>query len=743
MIRPAILATAFVTALAAGTSAQGPQPFDMSPESDLRTAPPEPVVSAPATPQTPALPAVYDRHLLPEKAVRLSGEEDGYAAAFYLTSAQAGAATTLSLSYINSVVVAPEVSRLNVRINGSEVATNVIGSSSARKRLSLAIPGGLLREGANTLELQASQRHRTDCTVGSTFELWTEIDGAGTALSFQGPGFATIGSLAELAAVGTDADGRTTVRLDAPGLASPEAKSVAIDAAQRLALSMRVPDLRFETASAPREFSAPGVLDVVLAPSNQLADDMARYSAQAAAGPIAAVVPGTSGSNTLLISGPDWRAVGLAAEAVTAAAPVSGARPRIDLPFAVPLIEGAAAISLSDLGVTSTEFNGRRFTTRFRFELPPDFYAAMYGEAELVLDAAYSSDVLPGSEIDIYANGSIASATPLLRTDGGTLRDTVIRFPMTNLRPGRNEMQIVVNLNTRSDESCVPGWTGEAPVRFVFSSSSQLRLPDFARASSLPDLETFTGSAWPYTEGDEVEVAVGSGPDDLLAAMTLFGRTATASATVLPVVPVDQDLLDAGRNAIVVASAADLSRSVADRVGLAPALGIQTSTGDADLLNRFNVGTNSDGVRGFADWMLSGVGLELEDLRVLPRTDGPVAVPAGAVALAQARLAEGGVWTVLSGDAVLEGIRRLAVTDQWRKIGGRVTTLSQDGTTVTVPTVAPVLVQTSAFSLANFRLIAANWFSGNILLFTMVLGAAATLLMLTTAAMLSRIGRQR
>ncbi|MGV8955205.1 MAG: cellulose biosynthesis cyclic di-GMP-binding regulatory protein BcsB, partial [Cypionkella sp.] len=447
-----------------------------------------------------------------------------------------------------------------------------------------------------------------------------------------------------------------------------------------------------------------------------------------------------------LVSGPDWSSVAQASATILVAAPVTADRPRFDLPDAIPTMLGGQSLFLSDLGVPTTEFNGRRYTTLFQFELPPDFYANLYGEAELVLDAAYSSDVLPGSEIDIFANGQIASATPLLRTDGGLLRDTVIRFPMKNLRPGRNELEVVVNLNARSDQVCSPGWTGEAPVRFVFSSSSQFRLPDYARAATLPNLQALIGSAFPYANDQQVPLVLGRGTEPTLAAMTLFARAATSSGTVLPVSLTAESQLQPDQNAIIVMPLTELSQLTIDRVDLA-----QSATRVADegaVLDQFRGRANqSNGAYGFADWALGLVGLSIEDLRLLPRYDAPYPVAANSVALAQAMQPEGGLWTVLTGPDsanMLTGAQRLAVTANWREIGGRVSSLAIADTAVTaVQTLEPQLVQTQPLSIWNLRLVAANWFSGNILIFTGVLVGAAVLLMLATALMLSRIGRQK
>lgn len=727
-----------------------PLPFDMTPESDQRTAPPasETAVPPPAIlpAPTPTLSPRTEHHLLPAYS-RLSGEEGRSAMVVYLTQAQAAAPARLQLSYLNALVVAPEISTLSIRINNSEVARRPLAASAAPSPIAVDLPAGLLRHGANVVEFFVTQRHRTDCSIQSTYELWTEIADDSALLSFEGAGLGQVRELADLAAIGVDASGDTTIRLIAPALGQPDATRAAIILGQQLALALRVPNLHIEQASELSGSFTPGVLDVVLGTAGQLPASLAQYASQAAVAPVAAIVPQASGANMLLVSGPDWTSVSQAADTILAAAPISRERPRIDLPYPIPTLSGGETFSLAELGLSTMEFNGRRLTTSFQFMLPPDFYANNYGEAELVLDAAYSADVQPGSEIDIYTNTEIASATPLLRTDGGLLRNTVIRFPMTNLRPGRNEVDVVVNLNAQSDAVCTPGWTGNAPVRFVFSSSTQFHMPDYARAAAVPDLQLLTGSAWPYAEDSAVPMVLGAGTDVVISAMSLMARAAAASDRVLPVVITSEAQLRPDQNAMLVMPLSEMSAPILSRSGLVGAAASGAADG-ADALDQFIGGARqTNPVVGFAEGLLQRAGLKLEDLRVLPQPETPYPVSPGSVVLAQSVQPEGGLWTVLSSSdsaSLRSGMERLAVTEQWRQVSGRVSTLLANERAVTpVAANSVVVIQTQPLSLWNLRLVAANWFSGNILLFTGALAAAALMLMLATALVLGRVGRQK
>lgn len=725
-----------------------PVPFDMTPENELVVAPPTPNADQPTPEAAVAAPTRSDHYLLAGPTLRLEGEENRQAVVVYLTEAQANASTRLQFAILNSVVVAPEISNLSIAINGNEITRRPIASASSPTSIAVDIPAGVLQQGANTVEFIASQRHRTDCDVNSTYELWTEIDAATAKFSMDGANLNQVRQLADLAAVGVDAEGNTTIRLITPDLGQADASRAAADLAQELALALRVSHLRFEQASELSGTMEPGVLDVVLGTAEQLPAVLAEYVPQASAGPVAALVPRATGANTLLVSGPDWASVGRAIDAILVAAPLTPQRPRIDLPYAIPVLNGGETVTLASLGVPTVQFNGRRHTARFQFELPPDFYANNYGEAELVLDAAYSSDVLPGSEIDIYANTEIASATPLLRTDGGQLRNTIIRFPMTNFRPGRNELEVVVKLNTKSDETCGPGWTGKAPVRFVFSSNTKFRIPEYARAASVPNLQLLSGWAWPYSQQAAVPLVIGQGGNAAIAGLTLLARIAAASGKILPVAVTSEVDLQPNQDAILVVSLAEMSEPTLTRAGLTRGAQAQAAGDDTDVLGQFRSGGGQGSELGdVAEWLLERVGLRLEDLRIIPGSDAPYSVADGGVALAQSVQPEGGLWTVLTGtddNAMLTGMERLAVTAQWRQVEGRVSTLRPIDKDVTaVASVAPVLMQTQPFSIWNFRLIAANWFSGNILVFALIIGFAAVVLMFATTLVLRAVGRRK
>jgi hypothetical protein len=441
------LAKSFVLASAAlllsGTaysqSPAAPAHFDMTPEADLREvlAPPPAdattadAVAAPAAPKPDLV-----RYLLPEASVRLAGENDRRDYHIYLTAAQAAASATLQLGYINALVAAPETSRLRVEINGTTVANTPVGSSSSVATVSAQVPQGVLQPGFNLVTIRADQRHRTDCSVESTYELWSDISGADTFLAFSGQRVGLLSRLDDMAAAGWGADGQSSLRLVMPERTAIENGLVAAQVVQDLALNIRNDHLRVTFGNQLPLTAEAGALTVFVGTASAMPEQFASLAAEARNGPVAAFA--TDAANTLVLSGPNWAGVEKAMESVRTIAaqypPVGNAiPPRAAHALPVPILESETTTSFSSMGVAGTSFNGRRYRTSFDFGLPADFYANKYGQAEINLRAAYSGEVLPGSQIDVYVNGQIASVTPILRTNDA-LRDLSIKVPMTGLK---------------------------------------------------------------------------------------------------------------------------------------------------------------------------------------------------------------------------------------------------------------------------------------------------------------------
>ncbi|WP_313059546.1 cellulose biosynthesis cyclic di-GMP-binding regulatory protein BcsB, partial [Agrobacterium cavarae] len=147
-----------------------------SPPSYPQGAPSQTQTQAQPT-QAPSIPVQTSvdprrRYIVPFSELSLSGEIDQRQWTIYLTEQQAQAAQAVTIAYQNAVVVAPESSSLEIAINNVPLEKKSIASPDAEGSVSIPIPPGTLQAGANVVTLGVKQRHRTDCTVESTYDLW-------------------------------------------------------------------------------------------------------------------------------------------------------------------------------------------------------------------------------------------------------------------------------------------------------------------------------------------------------------------------------------------------------------------------------------------------------------------------------------------------------------------------------------------------------------------------------------------
>lgn len=796
-MRPSALAALWLLGAAAAAQAQ-PAPFDMTPERPVDApapaasqpapaAPPAPVppTAVPAAPSPPTAPSpppappaetevaapadgAWRRYLVAAPRLSLAGEIDRRRWSTYLTREEAGAPATFRLGYQNAILVAPEPSRLRVFVNDTLLIEEVVASSDAVKDLAVPVPDGLLRPGFNTLTAEVSLRHRTDCTLASTYDLWTEIESGRTFLEFSGaPADFAPRRLDDLRAAGVDADGATRIRLTLPeGDLAPAAETV-LRLSQALALIAAMPNPAVEIRQGEVPPAAPGTLDVALGPSEALAALLPETPGGIEAAGGTGFARRSDGTALLVVTGSAWSDVENGAERVAAFAERLGAAPRaaISNPAVrspdAPMMRERGSLRFADLGVPSQEFAGRRFRTEFALAVPGDFFAEAYGEALLRLDAAYSGEILPGSQINIYVNGNIATTLPIGGGGSGVLDAFPLKMTMRHLRPGANTLALEASLLTEADAACLPGATANEGGRFAIFDTSGIEIPDFARIARVPDLAATGGVGFPYSLAQE-PVAVFL-PDEraegLGAAANVLSRIAFAAGRVVPVdAGGSRAVADAG-HALFVGTPRQLPADVLAQVNVDPAQaalwGGQAPSAEQSTgltLERWREQfVAEDGwratLRATEAWIRSTFDIEAGGLRLLPAEDPPFAPGAEAQLLvAQGEgPAPGSVWTVVSAPTVAalgRGIGDLVREDGWRQLAGRVATLGSDGALAAQPVGDATFVRTQPLTVANLRLIVANWLSENVLSYATLIVLAALLLGLSTTAFVRSLGQR-
>ncbi|MGR9462733.1 cellulose biosynthesis cyclic di-GMP-binding regulatory protein BcsB [Rhizobium leguminosarum] len=793
-------------------------PFDMSgerppgasvaprltpPTPSAATAPPVSVLPAPATPaapapapvpppiavqspqsQPPALqpaaaansatpPRAGDvrRFVVPFSKLGLGGEYDRRSWSIYLTPEQAAAKASFTFAYQNSIVVAPEASALTVYLNNRPIGQQRVGSPDGPSTVTFEVPTGLLQPGANLVTFEAGQRHRTDCSIQSTYELWSNIDPAGTYLSFAGMDVAQLASADAIRAIGVDGAGKTEFDIVVPALEQPGTTKPLLRLAQGLSVLSSMPNQIFAFSTASLPAAGPGKLSVLVGTAAELRPLFPGLPPGAESAALAAFVTDPrSGSPLLLISGPSWQAVSSAIDTIVSPTDRSSdvrrdvlTTERWSAPNA-PLVFSDTNIALSQLGVKTTEFSGRRLRTSFNIAVPADFYANAYGEAKVLLDAAYTDNVLPGSHIDIYVNDNIASTVPITTTTGGILRHLPIRVTMRHFKPGLNSVAIEAILMTKDDAACAPGATAGATPRFALFDTSELEIPDFARVGQRPNLAAMAGTAYPYGRAteptplfiDRVDA------DTLSAAATLLGQMAITAGHPIAVETVASPNMIGDRDAIFIGSISQMPATALTQTNISTASQaswrpvVETQAGVVDTGTAFEEwnskvsgGVLRSRITAFREWLSRNFDISRSSLQFVPGAEEIFTPPnAATLMVAQGSSPAGaGSWTVVTAPSAKDlraGLEVLTEQLNWPQISGHITTYSsKTGKIDTVPVTRFDFVPSTPWSIANYRLIAANWLSTNILSYAFLLVVFVLLIGITTSSMLGRLGRSK
>lgn len=700
----------------------------------------------------------------------LTGEDARRQWSIYLTEEEAAVPAALQLAYQNAVVVSPEASDLVVSINGRRIVQEKISSPDGVRSLTLQLAAGLLQAGSNRIDVRASQRHRTDCDVRSTYELWTSIDPSATYLDFSSRPAVNVSAVEAVRSVGVDTAGNTAFGFLMPAMGQPGAMPMVMRLVQGLSLLSGMPNQSFAFSTTDVPASGPGRFGIVIGTATELRDVFPQLPSVAETAPVASMQrdPKTGGE-ILVLSGPSWQAIAGAVESVVSSIDRPNdvrrdfvATGRWTTPDA-PLLFGGERLTLAQLGVESTEFPGRRLRTGFNIAVPADFYANAYGEARLLLDAGFTEEVLPGSHVDVYVNGSIASTTPITSVRGGIFRHLPVKVPLRHIKPGVNAIEIEAVLETAADKACAPGASASTTPRFALFDSSEWEMPSFARMGQSPNLSAFSGTGFPYNRHvdpmllfvDRVDA------DTMSAAATAMARLALVAGRIVDVESAASSSVIGDRDALFIGAISQMPAKVLSQLSISPTSatswrpvrqpvgeGAGSSVTFGEWRNRVSSGMFQERITAFQEWTRRNFDMSLTSLQVLPEPEvefSPVAEQS--VVFAQGLSPSGeGTWTAITAPSSADlraGVDAMAQEARWPQVSGRITAYGdKTGEISSVPVNSANLVQTIPFSLNNYRLVAANWLSTNILTYALGFIAMSLLLGVATAALLSNLGRR-
>ena len=133
------------------------------------------------------------------------------------------------------------------------------------------MPAGLLHAGMNDIAVEAVQRHRTDCTIKSTYELWTEVVSERTYLDFEDGNAARWKRVEDVRAIGVNATGTTKFNFIVPASDQPAVTPVIIRLAQSLALMANMPNQVFNVSESALPRPGAGEANIVAGTASELA----------------------------------------------------------------------------------------------------------------------------------------------------------------------------------------------------------------------------------------------------------------------------------------------------------------------------------------------------------------------------------------------------------------------------------------------------------------------------------------
>ncbi|WP_431311097.1 cellulose biosynthesis cyclic di-GMP-binding regulatory protein BcsB [Methylobacterium nigriterrae] len=504
------------------------------------------------------------------RGYRLSGEDDVLQFPVYLTEGQARGPARLRVSYLSAISVAPESSELGASVNGAKVGWTRIQAPGAVKVVEFALPEGLLKAGYNAVTLSASQRHRVDCSIDATYELWTQIDPSRSGLVVA-PAAADL-DLKSLAALEPDESGALPIGVVLSEKPNLERLERMIAAVQAVALVGRL--ARPAVAFGPPLTGRTGV-NLVVGTAAEIRGVEGIDEIGPITGPKLTLLPARgSRAPTLVVSGLNGadvrQAISNLAEGGDANNPPRGAQlANLNRGYEV---WGGETLGLDALGIATREFNGRLMRVGFEVRFPADFVPADYGKVMLHLAGGYAAGLDPSAQIIVDINGRNAASVPLPYARGEVFEDSSIPLPLSLWRPGLNRVEIAAQLPISADRACDTLAPGAKRARFLLLDRTRLTIPSLARAVRSPDLAAVKGGAVPFVAPGPRPRLVLPTPDrdSADAAAMLAARLAMAAKRVIDFELSADERGTGGGATLIVAPARALNPLAIEAVGLDP-----------------------------------------------------------------------------------------------------------------------------------------------------------------------------
>ncbi|WP_201839771.1 cellulose biosynthesis cyclic di-GMP-binding regulatory protein BcsB [Microvirga zambiensis] len=462
---------------------------------------------------------------------RLVGEAASREFPIFLTAGEAARTAKIQLAYRNAISVMPETFRLIVRVNDVVVGETAVQNSNQSEVLSLGVPLGVLQAGFNSVRVSIRQTHRVDCSVNSTYELWTQLLPEQSALLLAGAS-GEIRTPQELAVVNPGRDGTTSIRVRQFGTSEPSDLDQASRAVQAAVMFGNFIHPSVELTPESKNESG---LDLVVGTTSDIMS--ATGLKVPGIGPRHRVQHNIqTGNVTLLVTGETATEVDAALDALLQQA--QQAAPQ-GAPAGIRALrnasgwkaEGGQTMTLADLGLETEPFRGRFYRQTIRLQMPADLLAADYDRVTVSADAVYASGLLPTSKMIIRVNGTAIADAPMGNTAGAILSKRSFFLPVSTFKPGLNTIDFEAETRTSADEKCTLEALVDNRERFLLSGTGEVTIPSLGRVGVVPNISSvIPGGLSKLSKAGDLTVFVPKGRQEAIeTALTALAKMATIS----------------------------------------------------------------------------------------------------------------------------------------------------------------------------------------------------------------------
>jgi cellulose synthase (UDP-forming) len=472
-------------------------------------------------------------------AINLRGVDASHVVSFSVPRNQLVKTATMKLRYHFSPGLLPEMSHLNVSLNGALVTTLAVTAppnpdgESLPLEATVSLPAELLAHD-NQLTFEFIGHYAEQCEDPMNSTLWARVDGAST-IELAGSLLPLANDLKVLPLPFFDKGASLHPVVPIVFLSPPSAK--AIQAAGVIAswfgrLSGSHP-VRFPVSLGP----IPAGNAIVIAQDPSQIPVLLGITGISGATVAMATNPSDPYSNLLVVTGtnPDellTAAIALVLQGDSWQGPQAVIRkltlPDPRRPDDAPRWLSTDA-SAGEIGESNDLQGDGSSQAAVYLHLPPDL--AFGDRKNLAFYLSYRYNGVPlgaGSTLQVYVNGAYVSSTPLPHTDtASTVLETVVPIPVVDLRPFSNTMTFQFVFHPANQGLCAD--TPPMNLQGAILKDSHLDISDIPHSTTLPNLELFANAGYPFTrKADLADTAVVL-PDQPTAAelemfLTLMGH---------------------------------------------------------------------------------------------------------------------------------------------------------------------------------------------------------------------------